>query len=260
MHRRRTSLLCSRAARCRARHPRAVGRGSCDPACRRLPAEDHLPVTDRDRDALRDRRGQAGHRGRRPVELPGARPDDRPLRLHAERRGDRGVRPRPRGAARRPSEEPAGGPRHQDPRAARSREARRLLRADRASSGRSPATRRRRTGSSPRCAPTSRTCRPRFPTTGSGRPRTTSSTTPTSPLTRPRSSGGSCRRAGFDNIADGAKAESPGYPQLSSEAIVDDDPDLVFLADTKCCAQSPETFGEPARVRGARPRSRTATS
>ena len=51
------------------------------------------------------------------------------------------------------------------------------------------------------------------------------------------------RIGGFDNIADGAKAESPGYPQLSSEAIVDADPDTVFLADTKCCAQTAETFG-----------------
>ena len=51
------------------------------------------------------------------------------------------------------------------------------------------------------------------------------------------------QRGGFDNIADGAKAESPGYPQLSSEAIVDADPDAVFLADSKCCAQSAETFG-----------------
>jgi cobalamin transport system substrate-binding protein len=51
------------------------------------------------------------------------------------------------------------------------------------------------------------------------------------------------RRGGFDNIADGAKAESPGYPQLSSEAIVDADPDAVFLADSKCCGQSADTFG-----------------
>jgi iron complex transport system substrate-binding protein len=48
--------------------------------------------------------------------------------------------------------------------------------------------------------------------------------------------------AGFANIADGAKAESPGYPQLSSEAVVDANPDIVFLSDTKCCAQSVETF------------------
>lgn len=49
---------------------------------------------------------------------------------------------------------------------------------------------------------------------------------------------------GFDNIADEAKNQSPGYPQLSSEYIVDSNPDAVFLADTKCCGQTPQTFGE----------------
>jgi iron complex transport system substrate-binding protein len=49
--------------------------------------------------------------------------------------------------------------------------------------------------------------------------------------------------AGLDNIADPADANGAagGYPQLSQEAIVKADPDLVFLADTKCCKQSPET-------------------
>jgi iron complex transport system substrate-binding protein len=51
------------------------------------------------------------------------------------------------------------------------------------------------------------------------------------------------KRGGFANIADGAKAESPGYPQLSSEAIVGANPDAVFLADSKCCGQSAKTFG-----------------
>jgi iron complex transport system substrate-binding protein len=51
--------------------------------------------------------------------------------------------------------------------------------------------------------------------------------------------------AGLENVADAADAEgqSGGYPQLSSEYLVDADPDLVFLADTKCCAQTAETFG-----------------
>jgi iron complex transport system substrate-binding protein len=51
--------------------------------------------------------------------------------------------------------------------------------------------------------------------------------------------------AGLENVADAADAEgqSGGYPQLSSEYLVDADPDLVFLADTKCCAQTLETFG-----------------
>jgi iron complex transport system substrate-binding protein len=49
--------------------------------------------------------------------------------------------------------------------------------------------------------------------------------------------------AGLDNIADPADADGSkqGYPQLSEEFVVKADPDYVFLADTKCCAQSPAT-------------------
>ncbi|MCM0677426.1 ABC transporter substrate-binding protein [Micromonospora phytophila] len=49
--------------------------------------------------------------------------------------------------------------------------------------------------------------------------------------------------AGLGNIADPADADGKqgGYPQLSQEVIVKADPDFVFLADTKCCKQSPET-------------------
>ena len=39
------------------------------------------------------------------------------------------------------------------------------------------------------------------------------------------------------NIADEAKGASSGYPQLSAEYIVAADPDLILLADTKCCGQ-----------------------
>jgi iron complex transport system substrate-binding protein len=39
----------------------------------------------------------------------------------------------------------------------------------------------------------------------------------------------------LDNIADDAQGASSGYPQLSAEHIIEADPDLVFLADTKCC-------------------------
>ena len=50
--------------------------------------------------------------------------------------------------------------------------------------------------------------------------------------------------AGLENIADAADpdGQSGGYPQLSAEYLVDADPDLVFLADTKCCAQDAATF------------------
>lgn len=46
--------------------------------------------------------------------------------------------------------------------------------------------------------------------------------------------------AGLQNIADQANATS-SYPQLSSELIVSADPELIFLADVKCCGESAET-------------------
>jgi iron complex transport system substrate-binding protein len=46
---------------------------------------------------------------------------------------------------------------------------------------------------------------------------------------------------GLRNIADSAEGDSGGYPQLSAEFVVSADPDLIFLADTKCCGQSLET-------------------
>jgi iron complex transport system substrate-binding protein len=45
-------------------------------------------------------------------------------------------------------------------------------------------------------------------------------------------------RLGLENIADAADEDNTGYPQLSPEYIVDADPDLIFLADTRCCGQS----------------------
>jgi iron complex transport system substrate-binding protein len=46
---------------------------------------------------------------------------------------------------------------------------------------------------------------------------------------------------GLRTIADSAEGDSGGYPQLSAEFVVSADPDLIFLADTKCCGQSLET-------------------
>lgn len=48
---------------------------------------------------------------------------------------------------------------------------------------------------------------------------------------------------GLENIADPADADGSafGFPQLSGEFILDADPDLVFLADTRCCDQTAET-------------------
>ena len=42
---------------------------------------------------------------------------------------------------------------------------------------------------------------------------------------------------GLKNVADEAEGASSGYPQLSSEYLVAQSPDFVFLADSKCCKQ-----------------------
>jgi len=48
---------------------------------------------------------------------------------------------------------------------------------------------------------------------------------------------------GLTNVADAADADGAafGYPQLSDEYLLDADPDVIFLADTQCCAQSAAT-------------------
>jgi len=61
--------------------------------------------------------------------------------------------------------------------------------------------------------------------------------------------------AGLKNIADAAPGEGSGYPQLSAEYVVDADPAVIFLADTKCCGQSETTvaarpgFGDLSAVK-----------
>jgi iron complex transport system substrate-binding protein len=45
---------------------------------------------------------------------------------------------------------------------------------------------------------------------------------------------------GMRNIADNVESGND-YPQLSAEVIVSSDPDFIFLADTKCCAQNATT-------------------
>lgn len=51
---------------------------------------------------------------------------------------------------------------------------------------------------------------------------------------------------GLHSIADAAKgaAASGGYPQLSQEFIVKSNPDYIFLADTKCCQQTPQSIAK----------------
>jgi iron complex transport system substrate-binding protein len=51
---------------------------------------------------------------------------------------------------------------------------------------------------------------------------------------------------GLKNIADAADKDASGYPQLSAEYILQADPDLIFLADTKCCQQSAATVAQRA--------------
>jgi iron complex transport system substrate-binding protein len=49
---------------------------------------------------------------------------------------------------------------------------------------------------------------------------------------------------GLTNIADAADVDAGGYPQLSNEAILQADPDLIFLADVQCCAQNAGTVAK----------------
>jgi iron complex transport system substrate-binding protein len=46
---------------------------------------------------------------------------------------------------------------------------------------------------------------------------------------------------GLKDIADGAPGPASDYPQLTSEYIVSSNPDLIVLADTKCCHQGLST-------------------
>ncbi|HXF99123.1 MAG TPA: ABC transporter substrate-binding protein [Gaiellaceae bacterium] len=46
---------------------------------------------------------------------------------------------------------------------------------------------------------------------------------------------------GLRNIADAADTAGTGFPQLSSEYVIAADPDVIVLADTVCCGQTPST-------------------
>ncbi len=51
---------------------------------------------------------------------------------------------------------------------------------------------------------------------------------------------------GFHNIADEPGRAASDYPQLSAEYVLAADPDLIVLADSKCCGQSARTVaGRP---------------
>lgn len=55
--------------------------------------------------------------------------------------------------------------------------------------------------------------------------------------------GGVFSLLGLSSVADGVEAGND-YPQLSAEVLVEKDPSIIFLADTKCCAQSRQTVAE----------------
>jgi iron complex transport system substrate-binding protein len=46
---------------------------------------------------------------------------------------------------------------------------------------------------------------------------------------------------GLRNIADAADSAGTGYPQLSGEYVVSENPDLIVLADSVCCGQKAST-------------------
>ena len=49
---------------------------------------------------------------------------------------------------------------------------------------------------------------------------------------------------GLTNIADKAQGGGGDYPKLSAEYVLSADPDLIFLADTKCCQQGAATVAK----------------
>ena len=51
---------------------------------------------------------------------------------------------------------------------------------------------------------------------------------------------------GMKNIADPANKKASDYPQLSAEYIIQANPQIIFLADTKCCGQSLRTVRKRA--------------
>jgi iron complex transport system substrate-binding protein len=49
------------------------------------------------------------------------------------------------------------------------------------------------------------------------------------------------KRFGFKNVADAAATTGSDYPQLSGEYIIQQNPQIIVLADTKCCQQTAAT-------------------
>ncbi len=55
--------------------------------------------------------------------------------------------------------------------------------------------------------------------------------------------GGLFASLGLENIAD-VVDDGTGFPQLSSEYLLQANPNFIFLADTKCCGESEDTVAE----------------
>jgi iron complex transport system substrate-binding protein len=51
---------------------------------------------------------------------------------------------------------------------------------------------------------------------------------------------------GLKNIADAADKDGTGYPKLSAEYVVSESPDIVVLADIRCCGQTARTVAARA--------------
>ena len=51
---------------------------------------------------------------------------------------------------------------------------------------------------------------------------------------------------GLENIADAADKSGSGYPQLTAEYVIAQSPNMIFLADTKCCGQNAATVSARA--------------
>jgi iron complex transport system substrate-binding protein len=48
----------------------------------------------------------------------------------------------------------------------------------------------------------------------------------------------------MSNIADAADPDGYGFPQLTAEYVIGQNPSLIYLADTKCCGQTMETVAD----------------
>ena len=208
------------------------------------PRTHRLALADRDRGPVRDRRRRPGHRGGRPVELPRRRPHHRPVRLRTQRGGDRGYEPDLVVFATEPGDlgsslEGLGIT---------------ALQLDAAPDLDVAYDQIEQLGAATGHADESAALVEQMRSDIQGLVDEADPATGTSfyyelddtfySATSKTFIGQLFRMLGLENIADAVGKGSGGYPQLSAEYIIESDPDLIFLADTKCCGQSAETVAE----------------